>query len=198
MTNPTIRDKFADCYEGTAVLEEADQAWKDTLMRRLSVCCLIDTKGSAEAAYKVPSGNKKWVTEKKKYFGATALHPRFAFRDPALDGRTGSVRSRPDHSRLYHEYSEQDPWNVEGKELVRDLRFEPLSIDQPTGIAARVFSTYRLLVGMAKLCGDISFTEQVLSTLRQETLELKEAQSAEPDGLVLRAIVEIIFADGAP
>src|ERR1019366_1664382 len=34
---------------------------------------------------------------------------------------------------------------------------------------------------------------QVQRELLQQTLELKEAQSSEPDGLVLRAIVEAIF-----
>jgi hypothetical protein len=29
MTGPAIRDKFAGCYEGTAIVEEADHAWKD-------------------------------------------------------------------------------------------------------------------------------------------------------------------------
>jgi hypothetical protein len=63
-------------------------------------------------------------------------------------------------------------------------------------VAARIFNTYRPLLSAAQLCGDDEFSEQVLSKLRQETLELKEAQSSEPDGLVLRAIVEFAFASG--
>jgi hypothetical protein len=45
-------------------------------------------------------------------------------------------------------------------------------------------------------CGDQDFVEQLRSKLLQETLELKEAQSSEPDGLVLQAIVENVFPIG--
>ena len=104
MTTPTIRDKFAEALNGTAIVEEADGAWRDpdTTFERL----LSDRyqRASAEAFYKVKSGDKNWSTATKAYFGATALHRRIPFREAALDGRTVCARTRPDHARHYREF----------------------------------------------------------------------------------------------
>lgn len=197
MTLPAIRDKLTECYEGTAVIEEADQAWKDSDMIFEQLLSDRYQRASGEAALKVRAGDN-WETETKQYFGATVLHRRLSFKDPALDGRSVVVRYRADTNRTYEEYNEQDPWIVEGSALVRGAEFKLVTVDAPAGIAARVFNTYNPLLGAAKLCGDSGFGEQILQTLQQETLELKEAQSEESDGLVLRAIVEAIFARGEP
>ena len=196
MTLPVIRDELAECSLGTAIIEEADYSWKDAeLFERL----LSDRyqRQSAKAAHKV-KGGEEWVTHAQEYFGATVLHRRIPFNDAALDGRSVVVRFRADHSRQYHEYNDRDPWITEGSQLVRGLDFEPPLVEQPPGVAARVFNTYKLLIGVARLCGDHSFLVNILPALLLETAELNEAQSAEPDGLVLRAIVEAVFADGHP
>ncbi len=195
-TNPTIRDTLADCAEGTAIIEEADQAWKDSGAEFERMLSDRYQRASAEASYRAPAGEKGWGTVRKKFFGATALHRRFPFTDVALDGRTIFVRPRPDYTREYEEYNPENPRNVEGKELISNLKFEPPRIEQPSGVAGRIFDTYRLLLSTAALCGDQDFAEQLYSRLTQETLRLREAQSCEPDGLVLSAIVECVFAEG--
>jgi hypothetical protein len=196
MTCPAIRDKFASCYQGTAVIEEADHAWKDGEMTFERMLSDRYQRNSAVAEHKVPAGEKNWGTLPQRYFGATALHRRIAFSDAALDGRTVTVRPRPDHTRQYREYHAEDSWNAEGRELLNQLTFEPPEVEQPKDVAARTFNTYRPLLSAGKLCGDHGFREEMLSKLLQETLELKEAQSTEPDGLVLRAILEAVFAVG--
>ena len=198
MTGPAIRDKFAACYEGTAVVEEADAAWKDSDSNFERLISDRYQRDSAEASHKVKRGDKDWGTTTKKYFGATALHRRISFIDPALDGRSVFVRSRPDHTRQYREYNEADEWNAEGRELIREVTFKLPAIEKPDRVAARVFCSYTPLLGVAKLCGDSDFENQTLERLLQNTLELKEAQSSEPDGLVLRAIVEAVFSEGLP
>jgi hypothetical protein len=198
MTGPTIRDKFVEGYEGTAIVEEADAAWKDsdsTFERMLSDRYQRD---SAMASHKAKAGDENWATVTKKYFGATALHRRIPFVDPALDGRSVFVRFRPDHAREYREYDGQDPWNVEGRHMTRELACELPDIQKPCGVAARVFNSYKPLLGAAKLCDDSDFEKQISPKLLQDTLELREAQSSEPDGLVLRAIVEIVFEWPSP
>ncbi len=198
MTLPTIRDEFADCYEGTVIIEEADQAWRDGEMTFERLLSDRYHRTSAKTAHKVPAGKNEWATVKNNYFGATVLHRRVTFKDPALDGRTVLVSFRADTSRTYEEYSDDDPWIVEGSQLVSGVTFALPSVTQPIGIAARVFNTYAPLLGMANLCGDGEFADLVLQRLQQETLELKEAQGKEPDGLVLKAIVEAILGKGRP
>ena len=183
MTGPAIRDKFAACYEGTAVVEEADAAWKDSDSNFERLISDRYQRDSAEASHKVKRGDKDWGIITKKYFGATALHRRISFIDPALDGRSVFVRSRPDHTRQYREYNEADEWNAEGRELIREVTFKLPAIEKPDRVAARVFCSYMPLLGVAKLCGDSDFENQTLDRLLQNTLELKEAQSSEPDGL---------------
>ena len=198
MTTPTIRDKFAEAQNGTAIVEEADSAWKDpeTGFERL----LSDRyqRASATASHKVKSGSadKNWFTSSKEYFGATVLHRRIPFKDAALDGRTIVVRFRPDHTRQYREYCSEDMWNLEGRELLGGFTFDPVEIEYPKGVAGRIFNTHKALLSTARLCGDREFEEELRTRMLQETAELREAQSTEPDGLVLRAIVEAVFAFG--
>ena len=198
MTTPTIRDRFNAAYEGTAIIEEADCAWRDPDTSFEHLLSDRYQRASAEAYHKVKRGDKDWATMRKKFFGATALHRRILFKDAALDGRTVCARTRPDHTRQYREFKEDDPWNAEGKLILSEATFHPPAIEQPQGIAGRVFDTYRPILSAARLCGDRAFEEHMLSKLLQETLELKEAQSSEPDGLVLQAIVELVFEREIP
>jgi hypothetical protein len=174
-------------------VEEADQAWNDSDMNFERLLSDRYQKASAEASHKVAVGENNWGTVTKAFFGATVLHRRIPFNDAALDGRTVTVRFRPEHTRQYREFSEQDSWNAEGKQLILGVTFEPPAVEQPKNVAARIFNTFSSLLGVAKLCGDYEFVEQLLPRLLQETIELKEAQSSEPDGLVLRAIVQSVF-----
>jgi len=194
MTLATIRDELVECQNGTAIIEEADSAWKDAEIFEQLLSDRYQS-ASAKAAHKVSTG-KDWETVIKAYFGATVLHRRIPFNDAALDGRSVVVRFRADHNRSYQEYSDEDPWIVEGADIVRGLTFDVRPVERPSGVAARVFNTYRLLLGVASLCGDHDFLPQVHSALLLETAELKEAQSAEPDGLVARGIVELVFTNG--
>jgi hypothetical protein len=197
MTLPAIRDEFVQCCEGTAVIEEADQAWRDsdsTFERLLSD---RNQRDSAHSAHKQQTETgKSWETAKSEYFGATALHRRIPFNDAALDGRTVFVRFRADHSRQYREFVQDDLQIIQISELLRNFTFQPPIVEQPLGVAARVFNSYRPLIGVAVLCGDTDFVEQILPQLHLHTSELKEAQASEPDGLVLQAIVASIFDDG--
>jgi len=198
MTGPAIRDKFVECYEGTAIVEEADQAWKDADSTFENLLSDRYQRQSATASHKVARNDKTWETLSQKYFGASILHRRIPFRDAALDGRTICVRFRADSSRKYRPFDTRDPWNVEGKLLVENLVVELPEVEQPDGIAARIFNTYSPLLAVARLCGDEDFEKQALGRMQQDTLELREAQSSEPDGLVLGAIVEAVFGAGTP
>lgn len=200
MTLPSIRDKLAAASEGTAIVEEADFAWRDsdsTFERLLSDRYSRD---AAAASYRVPTGEKSkaWETKTQKFFGATVLHRRIPFNDAAMDGRTITVHFRPKNDREYREFSAEDPWNKEGKELVSGLDFELPPIDTLPGIAGRIQATYSPLLRLAKLLGDVAFIDEVTNELILATAELKEAQGTEPDGLVLRAILHHIYSEPNP
>lgn len=190
MTAATIRDAFARCYEGTAILEEADSGWNDQEIERM----LSDrsSRGSANESHKVRDSEKNWKPLTQKYFGATFLHRRTPFRDAALDGRTVQVRFRPDHTRQYREFDPKYPSNQEGHSLIQGLTFEPPVIEQVPGVAGRIFNTYKPLIAAARFCRYQRFERLIETILTRQTLELKEAQASEPDALVVQAIVEAV------
>jgi len=190
-TLPAIRDELAACHDGTAVIEEADQAWKDDeLFERM----LSDRyqRSSASIAFKEPGRGKGqgFTTVTKFCFGATVLHRRLPFGDPALDSRSVFVRFRADVDRTYEDICDIASWIAEGAALVNGLEFEPVAVVQPAGVAPRTFDAYKPLLSVAQICGDQAFLLQIEELLSFATAELKAGQSVEPDGLVVRALLE--------
>lgn len=196
MTLPAIRDEFAKCDCSTAIVEEADYAWHDheAAFERL----LSDRyqRASATAAHKEAQANRQWKQVTQSYFGATVLHRRIPFSDAALDGRTVTVHFRADHSRTYQEFTEGDPLVCEVAQLLTEIPIKLCKPDRPPGVAARIFNTYAPVLAAAQLSGDFQYCTDIQETLLLETAELKEAQSSESDGLVLRAIIDHVSKNG--
>ena len=186
-TLSVIRDALVASHQGTAIIEEADQGWKDdsTFERLLS-----DRyhRRSAETGKMEKSGDQ-WTSTTKLTFGATALHRRIPFNDAALDGRSVPIHFRADFTRDYIDFSDELPWIVEGSELMKGVTFAPVDVQHLPAVAPRIFNTYKPILVTARLCGDEHSSVLILDRLLKETAELKEAQSEEPDGLVLRAIL---------
>jgi hypothetical protein len=199
MTLPTIRDGLGDANNGTAIIEEADQAWKDSeLFERM----LSDRyqRDSAKASLKEPSGAGKsagFETVTFFTFGATVLHRRIPFGDPALNGRSIFIHFKADHTRSYEEFQEDARDVIDATELIKDLEFALAPVSQLKGIAGRVFDTYKLVMAVAQICKDEEFLKDIIDYLQLETVQLKEAQSVEPDGIVLRALIECLSRSGA-
>jgi hypothetical protein len=191
MTAPTIRDKLAECHDGTAIIEEADQAWKDaeTFERMLSDRY---QRATAKASFKQPRSDGSFGTVDRQLFGASILHRRLPFADPALNGRSVIVRFRADHSRTYADPKSLPRLSHERVLALQGLTLQLPAVEQPANIAARVFDTYRPLVAASIACGDTGFLASIMGALETETLSLKEAQSIEPEGLVLRALIECV------
>jgi hypothetical protein len=191
-----LRDRLIVAGDSTAVIEEADFAWRDTDSSFERLISDRYSRASAEAAFKVQKEGEKgirWQGASGKFFGATVLHRRLGFKDAALDGRTIVVRFRPHNERAYREFNSRDPWNKEGKEIGSGLDFELPSFRNLPGIAARIQTTYSPLLSLANLVNDHQFIDEVASDLLAAMAELREAQGAEPDGLVLRAILYHVF-----
>jgi hypothetical protein len=191
-TLPTIRDRLGECQDGTAIVEESDRAWKGSEAFEAMISDRYQ-RATAQASLKEKSGDD-FFTNEVIYFGATVLHRRIPFGDPALDGRSVFIHFKANHNKSYVQYSEDDPLVIEGRELVTDLTFLPPKVAPLPGIAGRVFDTQKLLLATAQVCDDTLFVDSVAERLRLETVQLKEAQSVEPAGMVLQAIIECLSA----
>jgi hypothetical protein len=193
-TLPTIRDSLGECQDGTAIIEESDRAWKGSEMFEAMLSDRYQ-RATAQAALKEKAGDTYSTTE-VIYFGATVLHRRMPFGDPALDGRSVFVHFKANHNKSYVQYSDDDPLVIEGRELVTDLTFHPPKVAPLPGIAGRVFDTQKMLLATAQVCDDTLFVDLIAERLHLETVQLKEAQSVEPAGMVLQALIECLSAGG--
>jgi hypothetical protein len=189
-TLPVIRDELVKCHDGTAIIEEADQAWRDSSSFE-SMLSDRYKRATAEIARKESNGKEGWVTKDALCFGATVLHRRLPFADAALNGRSVFVYFRTRHDRTYDSLAKIADASGRLPSLLTDLAGLTLpAISAFPGVAARTFDTYRPLLAIAQICDDSDFIKQMDGRLRLETDQLKEAQSLEPDGIVLRALIQ--------
>ena len=189
-TLATIRDELVKCDNGTAIIEEADAAFRDNDGQFERLLSDRYARSTAEIALKVPAGGQSWRVLTKKCFGATVLHRRLAFADPALDGRSIFVFFRRNPNRRYEHVAVDEEEVQYGRALVEDLEFEFPDIPPIPDIEGRVLDTFRPILSVAFMCEDGGFWEQVVEQMKLETLQITEAQSSEPVAIVLRALIE--------
>jgi hypothetical protein len=125
-------------------------------------------------------------------FGATVLHRRKPFADQALDRRTIFIRTRADHSRRYEELKPGDPYLEYGREFA-NLTFPLPEVEPVPDVTSGIFDTYYPLLAVAQLVGDNDFQEQIFVEMFARTERLKADQQEEPEGLVLKALIEIVL-----
>jgi hypothetical protein len=194
-TLPTIRDELAGCHNGTAIIEEADAAFRDNDGQFERLLSDRYDRSTAECALKVPFGND-WRIETRSCFGATVLHRRLAFADPALDGRSIFVRFRPNPNRRYEHLTEDAEEVQFGRTLLERFEFEFSDIPPVPKIAGRILDTFLPILSVAVMCEDLGFWEQLVERMEFETVQIKEAQSTEPVALVIRALIEKLGEGG--
>jgi hypothetical protein len=194
-TLPTVRDDLAECHEGTAIIEEGDSSWKQADSESLlSDRCQRDT---AEAAIKMPSGDGSWKTDYKKYFGATVIHRRMPFGDAALAGRSIIIRFLRNTGKTYPgaNWAPDETLVKVAHEYMRGVDLRLPSVKPLEGVDARIMDTYSPILGVAQLLEDSPFLEYLKSQLQTATLSLREAQSSEPEPLILNALMECLGRD---
>jgi hypothetical protein len=195
-TLPTIRDELVKCDNGTAIIEEADAAFRDNDGQFERLLSDRYDRSTAEIALKVPAGGHIWKQLRKKCFGATVLHRRLAFADPALDGRSIFVHFRSNPGRAYEHLTLDNEEVQYGRALLEGLEFEFSDIPPVPGIEGRVLDTFRPILSVACMCEDWRFWEQLVERMELETVQIKDAQSTEPVAIVLRALIEKLGEEG--
>jgi hypothetical protein len=188
MTLPTIRDELCESHDGTAIIEEADQAWKnaDGFESMLSDRYM---RATAKASRKIADG-RDWITRNSVHFGATVLHRRLPFVDAALSGRSIIIMFRAVSGRTFSHLGD-----ILGTESIPLGCLDGLTLPdvQPiSGIAGRVFDTYKPVLALAQIVEDKEFAMQMKEHLKLESIQLKESQSSEPDALALRGLIQRI------
>lgn len=195
MSPPAFRDELAECHDGTAVIEESDMGWKESKNYENLLSDRYN-RDTAIAYVKIPAGDGSWVTIEKLFFGATVLHRRIKFADAALEGRSITINFKPVHDRKYQDFSETDPAVVELKKRLQNFTFDPPQLKRSFDAAGRILASFGPILALAEMCGDEVFLAEMDARLATKTEQLKEDQSIEPDGLVVRALVERLSTSG--
>jgi hypothetical protein len=198
MTYVTLRDELSKANDGTAIIEEADNPTKignDAFEQLIS-----DRYSRSTATGSVKEQRNKgeaWTTSSRLYFGATILHRRIPYVDAALDGRTITIRFKPDFSRDYEDFDPEDETNKKMSESAQSLILSLAEYKVPTGLPGRIRNTWRPVLAVADLLGDQNCIDNIVNRhAAYQAAEFKEAHASEPDGLVLGAILCHIFEKG--
>jgi len=198
MTYATLRDDLSKANDGTVVIEEADNPTKignDAFEQLISDRYSRPTATGSVKEQRTEGG--AWTTSPRLYFGATILHRRMPYVDAALDGRTITIRFKPNFSRAYKDFNPEDDTSKKISKLAQLLVLSLAEYQVPHGLPGRIRNTWRPLLAVAHLLGDQDFIDNIVARhAAVAAAELKEAQASEPDGLVLGAILYHIFEKG--
>jgi hypothetical protein len=190
-TIATIRDFFHRTWEATAILEEADGAMhdQDSRFENLLSDRFNRKTGNAKVNRQAEAG--RWEEHVLSYFGATAVHRRLAWKDPALESRSIKIRLKPDFKRSYAPFDSESPvpWVKLGMEQVQGLILTLPPVEPPKVNAGRIQAGDLPLLGIAKLLGDNDFPEQLQREAELAMEALRQGQQDEPDVLILAAVL---------
>ena len=177
LSGPELRDSLNT--DTTVLIDEADDMDEKWLIKRYS-------RQSAQHSVKRSVGDGGWVSEQLNLFGATALHRRLPFKDPAVLSRSIVIPTRKKKSVA--PYNAEDFREYAGmlETLTRKVPWE--KIQSSTG--HRITDTWQplLLVHQYGLGNEewLSYAEEQIEKAK-DNLEL--GQEEEPTAAVFQALL---------
>ena len=179
LSEATLRDELGKTREATAFFEEGDKLDEAMISNRYS-------RATAEQKFKkeLQTG---WKQVKARYFGATVLHKRKPFNDPATASRCIIIKTR---------HRGQRNWYVPGveggiREGLQELWDK--STKQPAELeySGRAADVWKPLITVAMACGDIYWLVYCLDEIQKATESLKRGQQFEPDAMTVSALIAL-------
>lgn len=190
ITPAALRDELAKAKLGTAVIEEADEC--QNLKKSESLIGARCSPHTSKISIKKESP-EGWQQSEVETYGATALHRRQPFADPAVQSRAIVIATRFREGPYGSEYIHTDIKQaiIECSECV-----DTNSIPKVNRIiAGRVLDTWKPLLLVAETLGDTRWLEWAEKKIMHEIEELKDGQSYEPMHLILAKLIELLQDD---
>lgn len=158
----------------TALIEEADGINENWILKRFA-------KQTASTSVKRGSASQGWTREPMNLFGATVLHRRVPFRDPAVDSRSITLKT------VYKPGNYSMP-TLDGTALANIAASVDWTktITLPDGRAA---DTWMPLFQAALNCKDSEFLQYAVGELNKAIASLTVGQEYEPSQLVVSKLV---------
>ncbi len=160
----------------TALIEEADGVNESLILGRYA-------KQTASTSVKRGSASHGWSRETLDLFGATVLHRRLPFRDPAVDSRSITVKT------VYKQGSYSMP-TLDGAALASLSASADWSktLTIPDG---RAGDTWMPLFQAAVVCRDTDWLQFAVGELNKAIASLSVGQEYEPSQLVVSKLVSL-------
>jgi len=166
----------------TALVEEADSVDERLILMRYS-------RQTANTTVKRGSASQGWTREPLNLFGATVLHRRLPFRDPAVDSRSITIKT------VYKSGNYSVP-TLAGAALATIAASLPWSkaLSIPDG---RAGDTWMPLFQAAFYYNDTDWLQYGLGELNKAIASLSVGQEYEPSQLVVSKLVSLAI-DSSP
>ena len=191
---PALKSKLSECYEGTAIIEEGDDLKEDSGCE--SALMMRFDRNIAFWRKMEPTKAGKWVEQVYPLFGATIIHRRYPFGDPALESRAIPLRTKKNKERSpvsYHDPISRDSGLAKmiREEFSVPLLNLPRRVTSPSNLhlEARVIDAYKPLLILAEVVHDITFLEYLWAEVELVSRILRDGQSFEVGALILRGFI---------
>ena len=177
-----LRDSLR--HESTALIDEGDIIKEALIRDRYS-------RRSAQKGVnrEVTHG---WKMDNLKTFGATAVHRRNAFKDPAVDSRTVVVLTRRVAGGV-KPFRDEDfaPWHKVLKALAAEIPWEKLAQDS----SSREVDTWGPLLVVAQYLEDTTWLAYANERVEAAQASIARGGEQEPTKMVFRAIVASVVEE---
>jgi hypothetical protein len=183
ITEAALKQTMSDANNGTLIIEEAD---KMTARNLESFIIARYSKSSAHTTKMIKPG-KDWEIADFNTFGATALHRRNLFRDPATLRRMIKVKTK----RQQKDFQQLPPTYF--KIILKKLSVCPAlpKVENAWEIEAGIFDCFRPLVTLAKYLSDDWFLNKLVQEMKVESTQLKEEETYLEGPTLLKALISL-------
>ncbi len=188
ISDAALKATMKEADHGTLIIEEADSVTgrelETTLITRY-------TKASADLKKMVREG-EDWHLAEFATFGATVVHRRNLFRDPAMLRRVITVKAKrkkgeyaqvdkESHASMFQVYRQQLAWRPKLPPVTNRWDVEPA-----------VFDCYKPLLAIAAFIGDTEFTDSLAREMGDASSRLREEETYLEPQMLLRAIITLV------
>lgn len=189
VSGPVIRDKLKD--GGTALIEEADGMDEQWFIKRYA-------KASAYMTVNRPMFSSKeeavlgYLPKQINLFGATVLHRRKPFKDPAVLSRSIVIKTRYQEGGVLP----LDPGSFQP--YAKPLEAIALELDWETEKANaqdRILDTWQPLLLVANHIADSNWCTYANGQMGKARTELTQGQEEEPSQAVFSALLTVSLTD---
>ncbi|MDD5704198.1 MAG: hypothetical protein PHU23_19360, partial [Dehalococcoidales bacterium] len=172
----------------TLIIEEADSITDREIE---SILITRYSKASADVK-KMVSDGKEWKLEASATFGATVVHRRNLFRDPAMLRRVITVQTKrrkgnftqvtkDTHAALFQEYHRQFGYRPQWSDVSNDWDIEPAILD-----------CYKPVIALVKAAEDTAFLDALITEMRSASSRLIEEENYLDPQVLLKAIIGLV------